>query len=178
MKNIIFTTLLCLLCAGAYAQNADSLAYQLQRKKINTMLDERTRKFGQYAQSLTQHTGIFGLQTKKDIRRSNDILMDIVKTDDDIYKQLKVLLDMNTFQQKQAVDKSKETEARSHETENYNLRFMNAVNRLRAENDKLNNELKDAERHQELTILRFIIAIAILLLCIFLFVRRKYIRKH
>ena len=55
-------------------------------------LADRTAKFGQYSQSLSMHTGIFGLQTKKDIRRSNDILMDIVKTDDSIYTELKILL--------------------------------------------------------------------------------------
>ena len=85
---------------GAFAQTAnDSLAYQLQRKKINNMLAVRKIKFGSYDQSLNMHTGIFGLQTKKDIRRSNDILMDIVQTDNDIYKELKILLDYRAFQQ-------------------------------------------------------------------------------
>src|SRR5476649_1707408 len=103
MKKIILAGLICFLFANVYAQgNADSLAYQLQRKRINNMLEQRSQKFGQYTQSLSHHTGIFGLQTKKDIRLSNDILMDIVKTDDDIYVQLKILLNYKTFQQAQA----------------------------------------------------------------------------
>ena len=56
------------------------------------------------------HTGIFGFQSKNDIRRSNDILMDIVKTDDSIYTQLKILLDYRAFQQTQVQNHSKETE--------------------------------------------------------------------
>ena len=61
MRKIILLGLLCFLFACAYAQaNSDSVAYQLQRKKINAMLAERTQKFGQYDKSLKEHTGIFG----------------------------------------------------------------------------------------------------------------------
>src|SRR5258707_12262000 len=117
MKKII---LLCFFSFSgivlAYAQsqvNADSIAYQLQRKKINSMLDMRKQRFGQYQQSLNEHTGIFGLQTKSDIRRSNDILMDIVKTDDNIYKELKILLEYRAFQQRQIQTHSKEAKSLS-----------------------------------------------------------------
>src|ERR1700744_6100442 len=125
MKNILFPLLFCLSFVNSHAQSkTDSTAYEAQRKKINNMLAVRSQKFGQYDQSLAQHTGIFGLQTKKDIRRSNDILMDIVKTDNEIYKQLKILLDYRTFQQSQVQDKSKETESQS-------LGFMYTINQLR-----------------------------------------------
>src|SRR5438874_12358680 len=99
MKKLIGLFFLYLSCLSVYAQksNSDSLAYQLQRTKINQMLEVRRQKFGQYDQSLAKHTGIFGLQTKKDIRRSNDILMDIVKTDDDIFRELKILMDYRVF---------------------------------------------------------------------------------
>src|ERR1700744_5102191 len=100
MKKIILPVLFCFLMSNVYAAaNTDSLAYQAQRKKINAMLAQRKLKFGQYDQSLSQHTGIFGLQTKKDIRNSNNILMDIVKTDDDILMQTKILLEYRTFVQ-------------------------------------------------------------------------------
>src|ERR1700712_954325 len=103
MKKIIPACLLCLLCAHTFAQkqNNDSLAYQLERAKINQMLESRAQKFGQYDKSLSEHTGIFGLQTKKDIRRSNDILMNISKTDDSIFKEIKILMDYRVFQQTQ-----------------------------------------------------------------------------
>ena len=83
------------MAAHAFAQqNEDSLAYAQQGKKITAMLARRARKFGQYEHSLRQHTGIFGMQTKNDIRNSNGILMDIVKTDDSVYKEIKILLSL------------------------------------------------------------------------------------
>jgi len=111
MKKLILVSLFCSINAIAFAQaGTDSAAYQTERNKINSMLGQRKVKFGQYDQSLTMHTGIFGFQTKKDIRRSNDILMDIVKTDDAIYREIKILLDFRAFQQNQVQSHSKETE--------------------------------------------------------------------
>ena len=73
MKKLILIFLVISVGCRAFAQtNSDSIAYQQERTKINAMLAQRTLKFGQYDQSLTKHTGIFGLQTKKDIRNSND----------------------------------------------------------------------------------------------------------
>src|ERR1700749_2111564 len=124
IRKILFF-ILALSSLVAQAQpSPDSVAYNLQRQKINTMLAQRTQKFGQYQQSLSQHTGIFGLQTKNDIRHSNDILMDINKTDDDIYAQVKILLQMTVFQKQQIQNKTKEIQERSFETEKYNLTFM------------------------------------------------------
>ena len=122
--------------------NPDSLAYQNQRKKINAMLAERAVKFGQYDASLSKHTGIFGLQTKKDIRRSNDILMDIVKTDNSIFVQTKMLLafknnqlDYRTYQQKTVQDQVKQTQ-------DVSLGFMTTINKLRNQNEKLTAQSK------------------------------------
>ncbi|HTH81634.1 MAG TPA: hypothetical protein VL490_01790 [Mucilaginibacter sp.] len=169
MKKIILLGLLCSLFAGAYAQATnDTAAYQLQRKKINSMLAVRAQKFGQYDNSLSQHTGIFGLQTKKDIRRSNDILMDIVKTDNDIYKELKILLDYRTFQQNQVQDKSKETESTSQG-------FMYTIKQLR---DKLDQQKKLADENaklQDRASLNFKI-IVFILVAIILFQLRGQIR--
>src|SRR5258708_15048270 len=130
MKKLITACLLCLLYTYTFAQknDVDSIAYQLQRAKINQMLDVRRQKFGQYSESLKKHTGIFGLQTKKDIRRSNDILMDIDKTDKDIFVQIKILLSYRTFQQEQV-------QAQSSKIEDYSLGYMNTINRLRAQID-------------------------------------------
>ncbi len=143
MKKIAVLVILCLLFIQVSAQqNADSLAYQLQRSKINNMLSARSDKFGQYQQSLSQHTGIFGLQTKKDIRHSNEILEDIVNTDNDIFQQLKILLDYRAYQQTAAQSQSKETE-------NTNLAYMNSINRLRTEVEKLKAAATEQEKQQD-----------------------------
>ena len=143
VKNLILLCIFGCLTFEAFPQaKTDSIAYQLERKKINEMLAKRTEKFGQYDSSLSKHTGIFGLQTKKDIRRSNAILMDIAKTDDAIFKELKILLEFRTFQQTQAQSQSKETQ-------NSNIGFMMAINKLRDQNDKLKADADKSIRQQE-----------------------------
>lgn len=172
MKKITPAFLLCLLytCSFAQKSNNDSLAYQIQRAKINQMLDVRKQKFGQYDQSLSQHTGIFGLQTKKDIRRSNDILMDIVKTDDAIFKELKILMDYRIFQQQQV-------QTKSTETENVNLGFMSTINRLRQQIDQSKQEVQKEKEHQA-SMLRIFIVLFVLMFgsILYLIVKKRSIK--
>ena len=172
MKKII---LLCLFCYFGidmlHAQtdtqiSADSIAYQLQRKKINSMLDERKLRFGQYSQSLNEHTGIFGLQTKGDIRRSNDILMDIVKADDNIYKELKILLEYRAFQQRQIQNHSKEAES-------INLGFMSTINKLRQQNALLKARAQKTVDQQQSAQRIYIIVIVLMLASILYLIYQK-----
>jgi len=164
MKIIVLISLISLYALQSLGQAGnDSVAYQLQRTKINAMLIVRTQKFGQYDQSLSRHTGIFGLQTKKDIRRSNDILMDIVRTDDAIYKELKILFEYSNFQQ---------TQVQSHfrETEDNNLGFMITINKLRLQNDQLKAEAeKQRQKHDKTRHLYIIVLILIIASIFFLF---------
>lgn len=171
MRKFIFFTFFILLSVTANAQhNSDSLAYQLQRAKINNMLAQRTRKFGQYSESLAMHTGIFGLQTKKDIRRSNDILIDIIKTDDDIYKQLKILLEFRTFQQTQV-------QSHSSEVEQSSIGYMATINKLRNKVEQLKTAAQKQEEEEEKTIRAFIIALAVMLvLLLFLLTRPRKVK--
>jgi hypothetical protein len=143
MKKIALLLFCLIATIGAYAQNpvnSDSVAYQLQRKKINNMLAARKQKFGQYEQSLSQHTGIFGFQTKDDIRRSAGILMDIAKTDDAIFKELKILLEYRDFQQRQIQNHSKEAETTA-------AGYMEVINRLKQQNARLKQQLNNSEQH-------------------------------
>lgn len=86
----------------AFAQQ-DTTAYTAQRAKVNSLLAERSAKFGQYDESLNQRTGIFGWQTKRDIKNSNEILRQVVLTDNNIFKELKVLMDYKDLQNQQKV---------------------------------------------------------------------------
>ena len=168
MKNALLFAVVCFFFTTSLAQTTtDSLAYDLQRKKINAMLARRTQKFGQYDYSLNQHTGIFGLQTKKDIRRSNEILMDIVKTDNEIYKQLKILLDYRTFQQTQVAGKSKEIETT-------NLHYMNTINVLRRQNEKLTKEANEMLVQHERSSRNFIVIIIFMGLALAWLLWRNY----
>ena len=171
MKNIFLLATACLLSTSTLAQtSSDSLTDELQRKKINAMLEQRSRKFGQYDYSLSQHTGIFGLQTKKDIRRSNDILMDIVKTDNEIYKQLKILLDYRTFQQRQVLYHSKQNEATQ-------VAYMRNINKLRDINTRLKKDAEASEMQYERWSRNFYIAAVLLFITILLWIRQNIRKK-
>ncbi|MGN8070108.1 hypothetical protein [Mucilaginibacter sp. 22184] len=164
MKKFLLIGVIFFLLTDLQAQtnaqvSADSIAYQLQRKKINSMLDMRKVRFGQYSQSLNEHTGIFGLQTKSDIRRSNDILMDIVKTDDNIYKELKILLEYRAFQQRQIQNHSKEAET-------INQNYVNLISKLRQQNVALKAEAQKAQNMQRIYILVIVLMIASILFLI------------
>lgn len=80
----------------SYAQ--ETSAYEIERAKINALLAERSAKFGQYDESLNARTGIFGFQTKRDIKNSNEILRQIALNDNEIFTQLKVLMEYKDLQ--------------------------------------------------------------------------------
>lgn len=89
-------SLLLLICLSTtinvLAVQNDTSAYQVQRLKINSLLAERSARFGQYDLSLSARTGIFGLQTKNDLKNSNEILRSIILNDNNIFRELKVLM--------------------------------------------------------------------------------------
>ncbi|MEO6151012.1 MAG: hypothetical protein ABIN95_01185 [Mucilaginibacter sp.] len=165
MRKLLLIILLCAPAVHVFAQTgADSIAYENQRAKINNLLTARKSKFGEYEVSLTEKTGIFGLQTKKDIRRSNEILMDIVQTDNHIFGELKILLDYRTFQQKQA-------QTQAQEKEKDRLAYINTINRLRQQQEDLEAKLDKQTKQQPSAQRNLIIAIAVLLgACILLFI--------
>lgn len=174
MKKLLLLAAICLACGMVYAQpNADSLAYQNQRKKINDMLAARAAKFGQYDASLSHHSGIFGMQTKKDIRRSNDILMDIVHTDNDILQQTKVLLtlknnqlDYRNFQQQTIQTKVKETEDNS-------LAYMSTINKLRDQNQKMKMAVQNADKTEAKLKFWLIISLILFIVTSILWIKAK-----
>ncbi len=137
MKLYLILTVLFASSLLAIAQQ-DTSAYQVQRKKVNQLLANRSAKFGQYDESLSRRTGIFGLKTKKDMQKSIDILTEIVKTDNNIFRELKILLDYKDLEKNQAQGQSSETESRVSN-------FMTSINRLQEQNIKLKAELDKAE---------------------------------
>lgn len=156
MKNLFLILSFLLISKFLFAQQPDSLAYQLQRDKVNNLLGKRSIRFNQYFESLDKHTGIFGFQTKKDIRRSNEILMDIVQTDNTVFKELKTLLDYRTTVQTEITDRSKESE-------NRNTSFMGTINKLRDQTDQLKAEISESEQRVE-TLKKILIGISVLVL--------------
>jgi hypothetical protein len=137
---IKYMLLVCLLCFTLSAQaQVDTNSYQTQRFKINELLKERSARFGQYDQSLNQRTGIFGFQTKKDIKNSNEILRQIVLNDNNIFKELKVLLEYKDLQVQQVQSTAKASNERISA-------YMAAIKKLQDQNEILRRQLSEQEK--------------------------------
>ena len=136
IKKMLFMSLMCL---GVYAQaQVDTSSYQNQRSKINALLQERSARFGQYDQSLNQRTGIFGFQTKRDIKNSNEILRQIVLNDNNIFKELKVLLEYKDLQVQQVQGTARASNERINA-------YMASIKKLQDQNEILRKQLNEQE---------------------------------
>ncbi len=115
---------------NAEAAQTDTSAYQTQRLKINSLLAERSAKFGQYDLSLSARTGIFGLQTKNDLRNSNDILREIILNDNNIFRELKILMNYKDQEVQQVQSNAATTNKRIEG-------YMQTIKKLQDQNDQL-----------------------------------------
>ncbi|RZK58090.1 MAG: hypothetical protein EOO87_01155 [Pedobacter sp.] len=162
--------LFCLLFSNVVAFAQDSTSYELQRAKVNQLLANRSAKFGQYDESLNSKTGIFGLQTKKDIRNSNEILREIAITDNDIFTELKVLMDYKDLQ----VEQVKSTvNNNSERIENY----RKTIKELQQQNEVLTKASDSADNKQGILI--FLLSLSLIAVAIlgYLFYRKRQTLK-
>lgn len=150
----------------------DTSAYELQRAKINALLAERSTKFGQYDKSLTTKTGIFGFQTKKDIRNSNEILRQIVLNDNEIFTQLKVLMDYKDLQAEQV-----RTVAITN-SENI-VNYRKTIKSLQDQNQILIQNQESVEKSRDLAyLLIFFILTGCGILAYFFNIKSKKLRQY
>jgi len=137
---ILFSTAL-----QSQAAPADTSGYQTQRLKINSLLAERSSKFGQYDLSLNARTGIFGLQTKNDLKNSNEILRGIILNDNNIFRELKILMNYKDQEVQQVQSKASSNDKRIEG-------YMQAIKTLRDQNEALKDEAAElAERSSRST---------------------------
>ncbi|WP_316825235.1 hypothetical protein [Pedobacter miscanthi] len=153
MKKYFYLLLVILLSFQAYAQQ-DTAAYAAQRVKVNSLLQERSSKFGQYDESLTQRSGIFGWQTKKDIKNSNEILRQVVLTDNNIFKELKILMDYKDLQNQQKVAVADNSQERIEA-------YMGTIKKLQDQNAQLKEDL---DKKNKGSLSTYIIAFLILVM--------------
>lgn len=163
--------LLCLCFVFVQYNNlfaqSDTSAYEVQRNMINQLLGERSGRFGQYESSLGKRTGIFGLKTKKDMQFSNDILRQIVLTDNDIFSELKILLDYKDLEKKQVETRAVTVESRID-------RFQATITRLQQENEKLRAESEKKEVSKErISVFQVILFIALLISLFYIYRLKK-----
>ena len=140
----------------AMALPTDTSAYQIQRSKINALLAERSTKFGQYDLSLSARTGIFGLQTKNDLKNSNEILRGIILNDNNIFRELKALMDYKEQEVQQVQNNASTTQKRIQG-------YMTTIKNLQEENDKLKTEAAKVTKKSD-TELYIIITLAFIII--------------
>ncbi len=163
MKYLFLLLLFC-FSAPAIAAQADTTAYQTQRLKVNALLNERSARFSQYDQSLDARTGIFGMQTKDDIKNSNEILRQIVLTDNNVFKELKILMDYKDLELKKAQNNANTI---SGNLENY----RSSIKKLQDQNQLLNEQLKG--QHSSRSIAWYLAVILAIVLGITLYQYKK-----
>jgi hypothetical protein len=69
-----------------------------EREYLMKLLEQRREKFDAYATSIEKRSGIFGNKTKKDMLQSNQVLTEIVKTDNHIISVLNRTVDFKNYE--------------------------------------------------------------------------------
>jgi hypothetical protein len=130
---------------GVKMSSYDSISYEVQRQKVNKLLDDRTARFGKFDESLRKKTGIFGLKTKKDMQASIDILKEIVLTDNAIFRETKNLL---TFKDQQLVYKEFEKSQIEELAKEYDQRidgYIATISKLQKSNDQQQQSIRNQQ---------------------------------
>lgn len=153
-----------------FAQHTDSSAYQTQRSKVNNLLDERSNKFGQYDASLTKRSGIFKMKTKKDMQASNDILRQIVLTDNHVFSELKILLDYKDFEKNQIQVKAETIEGNID-------RYQSTITRLQQNNERLKMEVEKSNLKADRYFNYLLITLILLLISVWYVFKSKKLPK-
>jgi hypothetical protein len=172
MIKKIFLLVLAITALNLNLRAQDTSAYEIQRAKVNALLAQRSANFGQYDASLNERTGIFGFQTKRDIKNSNEILRQIALNDNDIFKELKILLDYKDLQVEQVKT------AVTTNSENI-LNYRKTIKDLQDQNEKLSKELEKAESASSFAhIFTFIFLIGCIILAYFLNKKIKALKNY
>lgn len=146
--------------------NPDSVIFEQQRERVNTLLEKRSQRFGDFDNSLQKKTGIFGIfKRKKDMQKSIDILREIVLTDNEIFLETKKLLNI----------KDNESHRNENLAEAYDKQvsgYMHTITKLQTENEKLRTLIRKQEATQGNSyILPLILTVVIIVLCFICFRR-------
>ncbi len=134
------------------------------------MLDDRSSRFNQYDNSLTKRSGIFGLKTKKDMQASNDILTQIVITDNNIFQELKILLDYKDLEKKEVEHRAVTVEGRID-------RFQTTITRLQQENERLKVEVQKQTAKINRLVIYLVVSLFGVFILIIYAISNKKLRK-
>ena len=115
--------------------------------------------FNEYADQIKKRTGIFGQQTKRDIKKARDILLIIVEKDNEVIAELERMLDTRQMEYFDAgIDKQRAEEKTD--------RIIGIIDQLKDQQDKLLEENEKLRRKHGIS--RMIAIIAGLMAAMFL----------
>ncbi len=138
----------------------------MERKRLFELLEERRQKFDAYSASIEKHSGIFGNKTKKDMQKSNDVLTELVRTDNNIISVLNRAVDFKNYERvslsQEVGENTQQMESLLHATDTLERQLV----KIRADQVTLKRE------SQWLKIVNRTLIFAVLMM-IFLFVRKK-----
>lgn len=80
------------------ATTALSQGRTADREELHKLLELRKKKFDAYSESLKKRSGFFGGKSKMDIQRSNEVLMDIIESDNKMISVLNRVVDFKTYE--------------------------------------------------------------------------------
>lgn len=166
-------TFLLLVYIPSFAQQStsDTSGYEMQRQKVNELLQQRSARFGQFDESLKKRTGIFGLKTKKDMQSSIDILKQIVMTDNNIFRETKMLLDYKDFEKSQIAEQANEFDGRING-------YIKTISKLQREQERLTAEVDALEKSNRFYEgMLVLLGLSIVGAGIFLILRRQKLTK-
>ncbi|WDF68224.1 hypothetical protein PQ465_18230 [Sphingobacterium oryzagri] len=157
---IIWSLFVCIATVQAQTiANSDSLNYEQQRTRVNNLLEERSKRFGEFDQSLQKKTGIFGIfKTKSDMQKSIDILKQVVIADNNIFVETKRLLDIKDYE-------SDKHAALAKEYDKQVSAYMKTITKLQDQNEQLRLQVStlDGSDQQNNFFVYLLIGIVILL---------------
>lgn len=80
-----------------YIKTAGSDLDNIYRQQLQQLLEQRQQHFVAYTQSLDKNSGLFNNRTKRDITGTNNILKNLIKTDNEIIDVLNRIISANKF---------------------------------------------------------------------------------
>ncbi len=170
-RLIVYFGVLSLLLTGSSLKAQDTLAYEVQRQRVNELLNQRSARFGEFNKSLDARTGIFGFKTKKDMQASIDILKEIVQTDNHIFKETKVLIDYKDMEKTFISSQNEQSTARING-------YVNTISKLEKHQEVLNLSLQELEnRYNRLLVFSLFSGIALIIL-LAVAIKRKFQAKR
>jgi hypothetical protein len=135
------------------------------REELLGLLKERKDRFGNYSESLSKSSGIFGNRTKNDIRNSSNRLVEILEMDNRIMNALQRMLEYKSFE-KQTL----KLDLNSYENRIQNLSVLNDT--LNKQTLLLIEQNKELQKKLRSHTIYFILLIVLLIATLGLWIRK------